>query len=66
MRELYETNETFREYVDKYATSREISVAEALTHKLVIQYGEDIKKNERADWTGGVSSRVGAADGETD
>lgn len=31
----YENNPEFREYVDKYAKARGISVAEALTHKIV-------------------------------
>ena len=39
---LYETNKEFQEYVDRYAAhyieGRSISVAEALTHKIVAHY----------------------------
>lgn len=38
---LYEKNEKFREYVDRYAAKHEISVEEALTHKIVADYGHD-------------------------
>lgn len=33
----YEINNNFRDYVDKYAKERNISVEEALEHKLVEQ-----------------------------
>lgn len=42
----YAINEDFRAYVDKYARDRKISVAEALTHKLV-QEAEDYYKERR-------------------
>lgn len=35
MEQLYEDNKEFREYVDKYAQHREISVERALRHKIV-------------------------------
>lgn len=35
MREFYVNNKDFKEYVDKYAISRNISVGEALTHAIV-------------------------------
>lgn len=34
----YETNEKFRGYVDRYATTRDIEVSEALTHLMVHEY----------------------------
>ena len=42
----YAINKDFRAYVDKYARDRRISVAEALTHKLV-QEAEDYYKERR-------------------
>lgn len=41
MRSLYESNKRFREYVDRYAVCRGISVEEALTHKIVRIVGEE-------------------------
>ena len=38
--ELYNTNEDFREYVDKYKRSRKLSLEEALEHELVKQYAK--------------------------
>lgn len=35
MREFYETNQDFKEYVNRYAAQRKITVDEALTHALV-------------------------------
>lgn len=37
-RELYEADKEIKEYVDKYAASNEITVAVALTHKMVHEY----------------------------
>lgn len=37
-RELYEADKDIKEYVDKYAASNEITVAVALTHKMVHEY----------------------------
>lgn len=34
-----EENEDFAEYVKRYAASRGISIAEALTHEIVNEYG---------------------------
>ena len=35
MREFYENNKDFKEYVDRYAAQRKITVDEALTHAMV-------------------------------
>lgn len=35
MKDFYIENKDFREYVDKYAVSRKISVGEAFTHAIV-------------------------------
>lgn len=35
MKDFYIENKDFREYVDKYAVSRNISVGEAFTHAIV-------------------------------
>ena len=61
---LYGENETFKEYVNRYATSREITVEETLTHKLVVEYGESLRDGN--DNTDSVGGDLGAADGETD
>ena len=41
MESLYEKNTEFREYVDKYAHSRGISVEAALRHKIVMIVAKD-------------------------
>lgn len=40
MKELYESNLNFREYVDKYCDTYGIAVEEALEHELVKQVGQ--------------------------
>ena len=40
MKELYESNLSFREYVDKYCDSYGITVEEALEHEVVKQVGQ--------------------------
>lgn len=40
----YDKNEKFKEYVDRYASNRSISVDEALTHLLVHSYYDCIIK----------------------
>lgn len=35
MKEHYQSNKAFKEYVDKYAKQRNISVDDALKHKLI-------------------------------
>ena len=37
---LYETNETFKLYVDKFARDNKISVERAFLYKACINYGE--------------------------
>ncbi|MBR1703153.1 MAG: hypothetical protein IJ716_14595 [Lachnospiraceae bacterium] len=38
--ELYNTNPDFKTYVDRYSKTYKLSVAEALTHKLVREVAE--------------------------
>lgn len=54
MRALYEDIAEFKEYVDRYAASRGISVDEALTHKMIAIYwaylsirDKDVVKGEK-------------------
>lgn len=47
MRALYETNDRFKTYVDRYSCSREITVDEALTHLMVRIVGEWIVSLEK-------------------
>lgn len=50
LKELYETDMVFKVYVDKYSKfhneGRSISIAEALTHRIVRQYAEQCIKKE--------------------
>ena len=41
--ELYNTNEDFREYVDKYKRDRKLSLEEALKHEMVKQYANYVE-----------------------
>ena len=41
LKELYETDERFRGYVDRYAKHNEISTEEALEHAMVRLYAEE-------------------------
>ena len=43
-RNEYENNEIFRQYVDRYVSSRDITVDEALEHVLVHAYWDCINK----------------------
>ena len=43
MKELYDTNKEFRDYVQTYAICNHISVEVALTHALVAEYANYIK-----------------------
>lgn len=43
---LYEQNEDFNRYVDRYCTKHRISVAEALQHYLVQMAGRMYKEQE--------------------
>ena len=38
--ELYENNEEFKAYVDKYSNQRKITIEEALSHALVKSAGD--------------------------
>ena len=59
MRAFYEDIEEFKEYVDRYAASRGISVDEALTHKMIVIYwaylsikDKDVVKGKRIETLG--------------
>ena len=41
---LYETNQDFKEYVDRYSNKHKITVEEALTHALVQEVGKMYKE----------------------
>ena len=43
MEELYETNQDFKEYVDRYTQSKKITKEEALTHALIREYAKYIQ-----------------------
>ena len=45
---LYEQNEDFRRYVDRYCTKHRISVAEALEHYLLQMAGRQYKEQSVA------------------
>lgn len=53
MKELYNTNDAFRRYVDAYTNKHHITVEEALEHRMVIMVGEtykgkaEVRNNER-------------------
>ena len=40
MKELYNQNEDFKDYVDAYCKKHEISKDEAFSHKIVVNVGE--------------------------
>ena len=42
---FYRSNNDFKEYVDKYAAEHDIDFTEALTHKIVKIYAENLYKN---------------------
>ena len=44
---LYEKSEEFREYVKKYATTHNITVETAMTHKLVKNVADQISEKEK-------------------
>lgn len=43
---LYETNQDFKEYVDRYCMKHKITVEEALTHELVKEVGLMYENNK--------------------
>ena len=64
MRKLYDTNEGFKHYVDGYCKKEEISVEEALTHKIVqitADYYKDAEKGKV--YVSSVTAGCGAASG---
>lgn len=67
MRSLYENNEAFRNYVDRYAVKHEVSTDVALTHSTVrnaYEYYLDAEKKKATTITvnagcGGASAEMG-------
>lgn len=47
MEELYRTNKDFKEYVDRYCRDYGLCVAEALKHRLVIEYAEYLRERDK-------------------
>lgn len=45
MKNLYETNQEFKSYVDKYAKANHVSVEIALTHAMVLNYAKWLTEN---------------------
>lgn len=50
-KKLYETNDDFKLYVDKYAKEFGLSIETALSHKIVQIIGEDICERGKTDDT---------------
>ena len=46
MKEYYERNEAFKEYVNRYCESRNVSVDEALKHSVVREVANHYKSQE--------------------
>jgi hypothetical protein len=46
MKDLYNTNDAFRRYVDAYTKKHHITKEEALEHRMVIMVGEQYRKAE--------------------
>ena len=49
MQDLYENNEDFKGYVDRYCRTYDLSVEEALEHKLVQDVGKHYKELAEAE-----------------
>ena len=47
LNELYENNKDFKEYVDKYSKTHNITVETAMTHKLVKNVADQISEKEK-------------------
>lgn len=49
--EMYENNEQFKRYVDRYAKDNNIIPAQAITHVMVKNYAEYLlNPGEKLDW----------------
>jgi hypothetical protein len=44
MKNLYETNMDFKTYVDRYCTKHNLTVEQALEHRIIKLYGEECRK----------------------
>lgn len=44
LKRLYNENEKFKDYVDKYANNFDITAEKALSHKIIRIYAEEIKR----------------------
>lgn len=48
---LYENNEKFKRYVDRYSRDNKILPAQAITHEIVKQYAKSVDDvNNKPDW----------------
>lgn len=59
--ELFNTNNDFRDYVEKYIFKHHVTLAEALSHYLVREYGDYILKGEQPN---GCEEKRGTEYGE--
>lgn len=51
IKKIYNENDIIKQYVDKYANNRGLTVDEALQHKIVLYYiSNTLKLNEDEDW----------------
>ena len=49
LQEIYDNNELFKHYVDKYAQTHKLTTEEALKHKILKQYAEYLGENVDED-----------------
>lgn len=49
MKELYEKNKDFREYVNRYCGKHNVTVEVAITHKIVQEVGKMYRKENEHD-----------------
>ena len=47
LRNLYNSNEVFRTYVNRYADNFGLTVDQALSHKIIKIYAEEIKRGNK-------------------
>ena len=46
MKEFYNSNENFKEYIDKYCKKHKCTIEEALKHKIIEEVYEQYKETE--------------------
>lgn len=49
MKEFYNSNADFKNYVDKYCKKHKCSIEEAMKHKLIEAVYEQYKENDKTD-----------------